>query len=132
MADINFDRITNDILLNDGDLAFTQDFVDASLAVSEGIRQDLIARLYTFQGEYFLDESGAGYGSPWYQQILTVKPLPLEQADKVVRRIILGTNGVASVEQILFNFDRSDRSLDITFVAKTDAGQLIQDNIVLG
>ena len=134
MSDINYNRqiATPDITLINGDLAFTGDVVDSSLALSESIRQDLVAKLYTFKGEYFLDESGNGYGTPWIQEILSQKPLPLEKADRVVRQALLTTRGVASVEQITFNFDRTDRGLDISFIAKTDAGQLITDNVVIG
>ena len=127
MADIFFDNATKDIVLENGDLKLTSD-VDTA----EGIRQDLAARLQTFQGEYFLDEVGNQVGVPWIQEIFQVKPLPLEKTDSIIRNTLLSTDGVASVNELKLGFETGDRGLLIDFTCTTDEGVLIKDNIQIG
>jgi hypothetical protein len=127
MADIFFDNATKDIVLENGDLKLTSD-VD----VSEGIRQDMIAQLQTFQGEYFIDEVGNQVGVPWLQEIFQVKPLPLEKTDRLIRNTLLSVEGVATVNELKLGFETGDRGLLIDFICETDDGVLISDNIQIG
>ena len=125
MTDVAFDRDTLDIQLVDGDLKFTSD-----VGKVEGIRQDLIARLQTFAGEYFLDDS-LNTGVPWVQEVFQQRPISYEKTDKIVRDAILGTPGIAKVTSIVFDLG-SSRQLKVSFVAITDDGEQIQDNIEVG
>lgn len=124
MADIFFDNIAKDIVIENGDLKLTSD-VDST----EGIRQDMIARLQTFQGEYFLDEVGNQVGVPWIQEIFRVKPLPIDKTDRIIRNQLLQTPGVATVDELKLGFIKETRGLTIQFVCRTDDGALIKDNI---
>lgn len=122
--DISYDRVTDDIVLDgDGDLVFTSD-----TNLTEGIRQDVVATLKTFAGEWFLD-NGNNVGVDWIGQILSVSPVDYAKADQLVRGTIQRIAGISSVVSIEFDLERSDRKLDITFVALTNNGATIQDNI---
>ncbi len=125
MTDVAFDRDTLDIQLVNGDLKFTSD-----VSKVEGIRQDLVARLQTFAGEYFLDDS-LNTGVPWVQEVFQQRPISYEKTDKIVRDAILGTPGIAKVASIVFDLG-STRQLKVSFVAITDDGEQIQDNIEVG
>ena len=125
MTDVSFDRDTLDIQLVNGDLKFTSD-----VSKVEGIRQDLVARLQTFAGEYFLDDS-LNTGVPWVQEVFQQRPISYEKTDKIVRDAILGTPGIAKVASIVFDLG-STRQLKVSFVAITDDGEQIQDNIEVG
>ncbi len=125
MTDIAFNRTVEDIELVDGDLKFTSD-----VSRVESIRQDLTARLLTFAGEYFLDDS-LNTGVPWVQEVFQQRPISYEKTDKIVRDAILQTEGIAKVQSISFDLG-STRQLAITFVAITDNGEQIQDNIEVG
>jgi hypothetical protein len=125
MTDIAFDRTLGDIQLVNGDLKFTSD-----VGLVESIRQDLVARLLTFAGEYFLDDS-LNTGVPWVQEVFRQKPVSYEKTDKIVRDTILATAGIAKVDSIVFDLG-SSRQLKIDFVAITDDGEQIQDNIEVG
>ena len=128
MTDIYFDNAAKDIVIgDDGDLSLTSD-----TDVTEGIRQDLIARLQTFQGEYFLDEVGNQVGVPWIQEIFRVKPLPLDKTDRIIRNTILATPGISTVDELKLGYLTGDRVLTVDFICRTDDGALINDNIQIG
>ncbi len=122
--DISYDRVTDDIILDgNGDLVFTSD-----TDLTEGIRQDVVSTLKTFAGEWFLD-NGNNVGVDWIGQVLSVSPVDYAKADQLVRGTIQRIAGISSVVSIEFDLERSDRKLDITFVALTNNGATIQDNI---
>lgn len=122
--DISYDRVTDDIILDgNGDLVFTSD-----TDLTEGIRQDVVSTLKTFAGEWFLD-NGKNVGVDWIGQVLSVSPVDYAKADQLVRGTIQRIAGISSVVSIEFDLERSDRKLDITFVALTNNGATIQDNI---
>ena len=122
--DISYDRLTDDIILDgNGDLVFTSD-----TDLTEGIRQDVVSTLKTFAGEWFLD-NGKNVGVDWIGQVLSVSPVDYAKADQLVRGTIQRIAGISSVVSIEFDLERSDRKLDITFVALTNNGATIQDNV---
>ena len=122
--DISYDRVTDDIILDgNGDLVFTSD-----TDLTEGILQDVVSTLKTFAGEWFLD-NGKNVGVDWIGQVLSVSPVDYAKADQLVRGTIQRIAGISSVVSIEFDLERSDRKLDITFVALTNNGATIQDNI---
>ena len=122
--DISYDRDTDDIILDgNGDLVFTSD-----TDLTEGIRQDVESTLKTFAGEWFLD-NGKNVGVDWIGQVLSVSPVDYAKADQLVRGTIQRIAGISSVVSIEFDLERSDRKLDITFVALTNNGATIQDNV---
>ena len=148
MVDISYDRIADDLELLNGDLKFTSD-VDSSGAAAasanalnlapvteqgtvEGIRQNLISYLLTFSGEYFLSQNDNGYGVPWVQEIFRPKPLEVARATRVIRNAILTVDGVATLEELRLIPQKSSRILQVEFVARTDSGALIEDNVLVG
>lgn len=93
--------------------------VDGQLVLASGraaIAQDLQVRLRWFRGEWFSDRR---MGVPWFQRLLG---LPVEDLviERVLRRAILDTAGVASIET--FSLARSERSVSIDFAVRTTAG----------
>ncbi len=127
MADLSFDNAVKDIELLDGDLKLTSDD-----SITEGIRQDVTARLQTFQGEYFLDDSGTTVGVPWIQEIFSVKPLSSAKAHRIISSQIIETPGIATVDSLTISFETTNRALIVDWIALTDAGVLIKDNIQIG
>lgn len=124
MTDISYDRITKDIQINgQGDLVLTSD-----TSKSDGIKQDCVARLSTFAGEYFLDSSN-NVGVQWVRDVFQVSPVSYSKADELIRSNLLLVNGVSEIVSVNFDLSKSSRQLSITFVALTDDGAKIQGNI---
>lgn len=98
---------------------------DYSLSFSsdtEAIRQRLVARLQMFQGEWFLDTSA---GAAWLQKVL-IKPADIVKAESEIKRVILQTSGVVSLESIESDLDRATRELTVSFTAITETGDTIE------
>ena len=114
--------MTDIVLDTDGDIDVT-DFTSPRLfSASEALKaigQHVLIRLRTFQGEWFLDTIE---GVPYFQQILGVKNGE-GVALGLIRQRILDTPGVTSVATIAVELD-SDRTLQVSFTAMTDAGTL--------
>jgi len=107
-----------DIQLNsDYDLLFEND----NLVLIEGkdaIAQDVLIRLQFFQGEWVLD---ARLGVPYFQKILGAKP-NLSVVRSILRKVILGTPGIDSINDLSVTFNSVLRLLEISFTAETKDG----------
>lgn len=116
---------SNDIVFVSGDLAFTSDYGYGETVVSR-----LRSFLRTFLGEWFLDNATAPiWGMPYYQSIFTDRrPSDLE-IDVIFRSAILNTEGISRLNQLTIESNTSSRSIQITFIAETDSGSLIEDII---
>jgi hypothetical protein len=89
------------------------------------IVQKVRSRLLFFLGEWFLDVEGVGF--PYWQQVLGVKAANLPAIRAAYRDELLGTQGVASVEQLDVTLS-AQRRLSVSFRAVSDAGALLSDS----
>lgn len=104
----------------DGDL----DLVNGDLRIASGpeaVAQRVAVRLRTFRGEWIFDQL---LGTPWIQQILGKSP-NLQLISGILRRRILQSQGVSSLQTFSVRFDRSSRQLVVTGRGRTDDSQTI-------
>src|SRR6478752_2230488 len=97
MGDLSLDLVASsatygDLLVAGGDLVLTSD-VDPRGA--HPVLQDILTRLRTFQGEWFLDTT---IGVPYYQTIL-VKAPDMTAIATALKDQILSTPGVLTLNQ---------------------------------
>lgn len=102
-----------DLQLSAGQLVFTSG-VDA-------IAQDVRVRLRWFRGEWFLDRRT---GTPWFERVLGHKQGD-KLAEKMLRRVIMSTPGVAKIETMKLSLNRATRGLSVTFAVKTQSGAVV-------
>lgn len=107
--------IPKDLLCTeDGDLDFSAKKLQLTTTLVQFVTQRLRQRLRFFLGEWFLDQR---LGVPYFQRVFVSNPdIPL--LTSVFRRVIIRTTGVASVEKLALRFDRSARTLFVSFEAK--------------
>lgn len=89
---------------------------------SESIRQRLLIRLMTFQGEWFLDTD---LGVPYYQTIFT-KGITKDVVDSVIKRQIENCPGIESILKFSSSFSLSTREYTCSFTAKDTTGSSIE------
>jgi hypothetical protein len=82
------------------------------------ILQDIIQRISTFYGEWFMDTSA---GIDWFGQILVKNP-DQKSIDAMLIATILGTPGVLTLDAYSFAPDFSRRSLGIIFSCTVSGG----------
>jgi len=122
--DLKLDPVTHDLAFDsNGDLVL----VDGN----DRIVQQIKIRLRTFRGEWFAD---ARAGMPYYQKILGVKPLRQAVVVQAIREAVLGVPGVRDIYDIVFAYDPSTRSANVTFRAVSQSGEPIvfDDPYILG
>ena len=108
-----------DLLMSNGDLVLTS---DANPSGQNPVLQDVLFRLRTFQGEYFMD---ASIGVPWYQQLLGIKTgLASGSLSAVLSDAILSTPGVLRLDRFSASLSTSTRVLSISFAAVTVSGNV--------
>lgn len=83
--------------------------------------QKVKARLSFHRGEWFLDLS---QGVPYFEAFLVKNP-DIDALRQVVRKIILDTPGVKSVDTLTLDWDRKRRRMSMTFQARHDSGAII-------
>ena len=107
----------NELLVVNGDLVLTS---DADPNGTNNILQDIIQRLRSFMGEWFLDTS---FGTPWFQELL-IKGARQVDIDSALQTVIINTPGVAilTAYKSTVNFDR--RTVSVTFSALTTTGSV--------
>lgn len=75
---------------------------------AEAVLQAIETRLRLFQGEWFLD---INEGTPWFTKILGENTQPF--LDQAIKERILGTPGVATIEQYTSSIDKNTRKLSV-------------------
>lgn len=113
-----------DLLLVDGDLVLTS---DADARGTNNILQDILTRLRTFEGEWFLDNT---IGTPWFQRILVKRP-DIGLINGTLKAEILKTPGVFSLNKFQSTEDRVTRRLMVAFHCDTVAGRVAYNGNVL-
>jgi hypothetical protein len=107
--------VEGDLRLVGGDLVWTTD-------LSTEVAQRLRVRFRFFQGEWFLNRRE---GTPWFQQILTKNPAE-ETVRAVFTKVILGTEGIKTLEILTLTEDTSARTLSVDFLARLQDGTTFQ------
>jgi hypothetical protein len=120
MIDLMSQGIKNDLVIQDGDLVL----VDGA----DQIQQAIIENLQTFFGEWFLNTT---IGVPYFQ-VIFVKVPNLDLIQLTLTNIILSTPGVAQLNSFSLDYTNSNRTLSITFEAKTTNGQIIKAQTQVG
>lgn len=88
---------------------------------AEACAQNVRTRLQLLYQEWFLDTSA---GLPYLQSIM-VRPSNVLLAESLVKKTILGTEGVASITSFNMTFDHETRKLAITAGVQTVYGDVV-------
>lgn len=113
-----------DLLIVNGDLVLTS---DVNPLGTNAVLQDVLQRLRSFLGEWFLDNS---QGVPWLQQILVKGPTQAG-IDAILQNTILATPGVQTLLNYQSDFDASQRTFAVSFTARTSQGTVTYTNTLL-
>lgn len=109
--DLNRTSLTfGDLVLNNGDLVINSGV--------EAVRQNIIQKLKTYLGEWFLDNR---IGVPYYEQILIKNPKQ-GNVDAIFQNVILSTPGVLSLDRYRTVFDTTQRRYELSFHVTTTEG----------
>ncbi len=108
---------------SDGDYTLNNFIEDTPATI-----QAVATRLRLFAGEWFLDTSS---GVPYYDKILT-KPVRLSEVETIIKNRITETDGIDQLSSFSMNFDRTNRSLDVSFTATTTWGDEFTSDQVIG
>lgn len=93
---------------------------DVDARGTNNVLQDILCRLRTFEGEWFLN---VNLGLPYFQQVLVKNPdVALVAAE--YKETILTTPGVKSLDKFTLDIDRLTRRLFVTFTCSTVAGKV--------
>jgi hypothetical protein len=109
-----------------GDMSFGQGLANMCTG-SESVAQNVVTRLRTFKGEWFLDlDAGVGY-----LQDIFVKPanVPLSEAD--LKAEIIKTDGVATLNSFQFNLNHVTRQATLSADVVTIYGDTINIQVTL-
>jgi len=107
--------IVDDLFLDDnGQLAWT--------IGAEAIAQHIRIRLRFFKGEWFLDPDE---GIPYFQEVFK-KQTGRDRVEKILRKAITDTPGVAKLLKFSATYEASNRSLHVIFDALLDTGKVLK------
>jgi hypothetical protein len=101
-----------DIELSNGDLRTVEG--------NDSIQQAIGLALSLFKGEWFLD---GDLGVPFYEDVLVKSP-NLNAIREIFRQKLTSVSGVNEIAQLDLSFDRSSRTLSLTWKVTTDTGEL--------
>lgn len=113
MTSLRLDADTGDLDLSSG----TVRLVDGADEIAQKIR----IRLRFFLGEWFLDTR---LGVPWFQKVLG-KKRKKAIVDVYIKRVVLTTPGVQSIDSFSMTFDGVTRKLSVSFTCVTTAGEVL-------
>lgn len=99
---------------NNWDMTFGQGLANYARD-AEATAQSVKTRLQLLRSEWFLDTSA---GVPYLQEIC-VKPASLPLAEGIIKRTILGTDGVAAIVSFALDLNSGTRKLTITAQVRT-------------
>ena len=97
---------TGDLVIEDNNFVF--------ISGSDRLRQNLLTRLRTYLGEWFLN---INMGIPYYQDVFK-KGLPLAQITGVFKEAIVTTPGVEELLKFDADYTNNNRNLLIDFQVK--------------
>src|ERR1700684_1858580 len=97
-----------------GDYTFGQGLADFSIHSPQRAAQSVQTRLGLWQGEWFLDNT---VGTPYATQILGYNTKALY--DMAIKAVVLGTNGVTSIESYDSEWNAETRKLTVTMDINT-------------
>jgi hypothetical protein len=112
-----------DLFLNPttGDLDVTDNALRVSEEGSESIAQRLKIRLRFFFTEWVLDRSK---GTKWFEIVLK-KGVDKFAADSEIRRVVLETPEIKTIENWTSNINSRTREYDVRFDVKTTEGETL-------
>ena len=128
MADLSLVEDPNaedygDLRIIGSDLVLTDDVDPRG---SQAIRQDMLARLRTFRGEWFLDTT---IGVPYYQTVLVKSP-DMTAIATALKDEILNTPGILTLDRFTARVIPGTRTLAVSFAASTVLGQVVYSGIL--
>lgn len=103
-------------LTSDHDLDITSGDFTLTETESESLRQRLVIKLLTFQGEWFLNQNE---GIPYYQSILG-KNRAKETIDTIFKTAILNTPDVISLDSFQSSIDNRTRAYSLSFRVRSN------------
>jgi hypothetical protein len=118
--DIMLDAPTHDLIVENFDFKLV-DGIDR-------VRQQIAIRLQFFKGEWFLD---LDFGVPWFQEILGIKPPPLDRIEDIIRTQVLTTPDVLELESLELDYNGANRTLAVSLRAKTIFGTVTVEETIL-
>jgi hypothetical protein len=107
--------IEGDLHLEGGDFVWMQD-------TDEEIAQRIRCRLGMFKGEWFVNPDE---GVPYFEEILE-KGVNDGRVAAILRGVILGTPGVASLNRFTVERDNENRALTLQFEAVRETGSILR------
>lgn len=110
LGDLELDATGSNILLTDA----------PGQPPGRAIMQDCFIRLRFFLGDWFLDPT---QGIPYFRYVFIVNP-DQRLIESIFRRVVLGTPGIASLDSFSLAFDKPNRIIYPTFVARMNTGQV--------
>lgn len=87
----------------------------------ELVQQRIKVRVFTFLGEWFLDEAA---GLDW-QGFSQAKPFDANAVGILIRNEIVKTRGVVSVTSWSTTYDRTTRAFEFTAAVETEEGETV-------
>lgn len=117
-----------DLLLdpNSHDIVFVNGFPSVTQSQGEIVAQRLKIALYTFLGEWFLDET---IGVPYFQQIFG-KVRSKSAIDVIFQNIISNDEGVVEIREFTSSMSSGDRGYTMTFKVRV-ADDTVTDDITI-
>ena len=114
MIDLKLDPVTGDLDISNNQLSTTTEGVPS-------VAQRLRIRLRFFYQEWVLDRSK---GTKWFELILR-KDVDKFAADQEIRKQILETDGVATIESWESDLDTRTRKYTTQFTVRTEDRELV-------
>ena len=113
--------VVHDLMLENGQLLWAG--LDEYDAEDQGrmIAQRVACRLLFLRGEWYLDQRE---GTPW-REVLTAKGTSKARMERIFRRVLEDTPGVARVVSIAIRSDPVTREASVVFQVLGDAGRAI-------
>lgn len=109
-----------------GDLALTADGRDLMLVSNEAkVLQNIRVRAAIYKGSWRYDRN---VGVPYFDDILVAGP-SVELVRRRFYELLIGTDGVSSVQSLTLRFDPTRGTIYADFVVLTTAGQTAADTL---
>ncbi len=85
---------------------------------ADAVVQSIRTKLAMYLGEWWLDFTA---GTPWFQTIL-VSPADIQNAESLLKEIILSVPGTVKIEEFSADFTAASRDFSVTFSVLTEFG----------